>query len=200
MSKPDFEGARQYVIERLEQELPDSLTYHCMAHTQDDVVPAVERLAAMEGIGDEDLLLLRAAAYFHDLGFIEQLDDHEVASVRIASEILPRFGYNPAQIDIIVGIILATRIPQDPSTLLEEIMADADLDLLGRDDFWMLNRALRLEGENLGQFVTDKEWFAGQLAFLQNHHYFTTSAKTLRQENKQRHIEETAAFLEESLF
>ncbi len=199
MSIPDFESAKQYALERLEQELTDSLIYHCLAHTQDDVVPAVERLAAMEGIGDGDLLLLRTAAFFHDLGFVEQLTDHEVASVRIASEVLPRYDYNPAQIDIIIGIILATRIPQEPHTYLEKIMADADLDLLGRDDFWTLNRALRVEQENLGQSMTDEEWYTSQLAFLRNHHYFTLSAQALRQEYKQRHIEETATLLEESL-
>ena len=124
MNLPDFERARQYALERLERELPDTLTYHCLAHTRDDVVPAVERLAAPEGVDGEDLLLLRTAAYYHDLGFVEQPVDHEAAAARIASEILPRFGYSPAQICVINGIILATRIPHEAHTHLEEIMAD----------------------------------------------------------------------------
>jgi uncharacterized protein len=197
MNSPDFERARQYALERLERELPASLTYHSLAHTRDDVVPAAERLAALEGIDGEDLLLLRTAAYYHDLGFVEQPADHEAAAVRIVSEVLPRLGYSPAQIDVISGIILVTRIPHEPRTHLQEIMADADLDVFGRDDFWPLNRALRAELAGLGQPVTDEEWYAGQLAFLQAHRYFTAGARTLRQELKQRHIEELAALLEE---
>ncbi len=196
IGSPDFERAKQYALERLERELPDTLTYHCLAHTRDDVAPAVERLAALEGVGGEDLLLLRTAAYYHDLGFVEQPANHEATAVRIVSEVLPRFGYNPAQIDVIGGIILATRIPHDPHTHLEEIMADADLDLFGRDDFWPLNRALHAELETLGQPMTDKAWYSGQLAFLQAHRYFTASARTLRQNLKQRHIEEMVALLE----
>jgi uncharacterized protein len=197
MNTPDFERARQYALERLERELPASLTYHCLAHTQDDVVPAVERLAALEGVDGEDLLLLRTAAYYHDLGFVEQPADHEATSVRIAAEVLPRFGYSPAQIEVIGGIILATRIPPEPRTHLQEIMADADLDLFGRDDFWPLNRTLRAELATLGRPMTDEAWHDSQLALLQAHRYFTASARTLRQGLKQRHIEELAALLEE---
>ena len=198
MNPPDFERAKQYALERLEQELPATLTYHCLAHTRDDVVPAVERLAALEGVDGQDLLLLRTAAYYHDLGYVEQRADHEATAVRIASEVLPRFGYSPEQINVIGGIILATRVPHDPRTHLEEIMADADLDLVGRDDFWPLNRDLRAEREALGQPMTDEEWYGGQLAFFQAHRYFTASARALRQALKQRHIEELAALLEES--
>lgn len=205
MSPPDFEGARRYALERLERELPAVLTYHCLAHTRDDVVPAVERLAALEGVGGEDLLLLRTAAYYHDLGFVEGVADHEAIAVRIVTEVLPRFGYGPAQsrrhsygIETIGGIILATRVPHQPHTHLQEIMADADLDLLGRDDFWPLNRALRAELAALGQAMSDKEWYGSQLAFLQAHRYFTAAARTQRQERKQRHIEELAALLEKA--
>ena len=196
MNSPDLKRARQYALERLERELPDTLIYHNLAHTRDSVAPATERLAALEGVDGKDLLLLRTAAYFHDLGFVEQMTEHEATAVRIISEVLPRFGYSPAQVDVVSGIILATRIPQDPHTLLEEIMADADLDLFGRDDFWPLNRALRAELKALGKPMTDKEWYGGQLAFLQAHHYFTASARALRQARKQRHVEELAALLE----
>ena len=71
MNQPDFERAKEYALKRLEKELPPDLLYHNLEHTRDIVVPAVERLAAMEGIEGEALLLLRTAAYYHDLGFVE---------------------------------------------------------------------------------------------------------------------------------
>ena len=197
MNSSDFERAKQYALERLERELPAALTYHSLAHTRDDVAPVAERLAVLEEIDGEDLVLLHTAAYYHDLGFVEQPADHEATAVRIVSEILPGFNYNPGQINVISGIILATHIPHDPQTHLEEIMADADLDLVGRDDFWRLNRALRAEIEALGQPTTDEEWYGGQLAFLRSHRYFTASARALRQNLKQRHIEKLTALLAE---
>ena len=78
-TQPDFDSARAYALRRLEHELSPALCYHSVVHTRDDVVVAAERLAALEGVDDAALLLLRTAAYFHDLGFLEQRDQHENA-------------------------------------------------------------------------------------------------------------------------
>ena len=185
---PDFEQARTYAIARLTHELPPALTYHSIAHTCDEVVPAAERIAALAGIGDDDLLLLRTAAYYHDLGFITLYAGHEEASVAIARAALPRFGYQPQQIERIAGMIRATKLPQSPTTLLEQILADADLDVLGSDDFFERNSALRTEMANFGGAMTDEGWFANQLKFVQSHCYWTSAAAQLRNDGKQRSI------------
>jgi len=172
MNQPDFERARQYALERLERELPPMLLYHSLAHTRDDVVPAAERLAALEEVDGEALLLLRTAAFYHDLGHVEH-------------------------IQVISGLIMATKLPQSPRTLLEEIMADADLDVLGRDDFFTRNQDLRAERAALGVPTTDEEWYSGQLEFIQSHRYFTAAARTLRDARKKQNIEEMIKLLEE---
>lgn len=196
MDQPDFERARQYALERLERELPPTLFYHSLAHTRDDVVPAAERLATMEGVDGEALLLLRTAAFYHDLGHVEQYTNHEAIGIRIAVEVLPRFGYSAAHIQVISGIIMATKLPQSPRALLEEIMADADLDILGRDDFLARNQDLRTERAALGLPTTDEEWYSSQLEFIQTHRYFTAAARTLRDAKKQQNIEEMIKLLE----
>jgi len=150
-------------------------------------------------VNGHSLPLLRTAAYYHDLGFVERSDGHEAISARLAAEVLPRFGYTPAQVEVIRGIILATRYPFEPHTHLESIIVDADLDVLGRDDFWPRNHALRAEREALaGQRSKDEEWYGGQLAFMHAHRYFTASAQNLRQAHKQRHVDEMAKILAES--
>jgi uncharacterized protein len=189
----DFEGAKRYALERLERGLEPRLFYHSLGHTRDDVVPAIERLAAIIGVDAEGRLLLRTAAYFHDIGFVERRADHEQASARIAAEALPVFGYGPEQIATIRGIIMATKLPQSPRTLLEAIMADADLDGLGREDFWTKSHALRVELAAYGTTYTDQEWYDNQLAFVQSHRYFTSAARALRAAQQQQHIGELAA-------
>lgn len=196
MAQPDLERAIQYVSGRLETELSKKLLYHGIAHTRDDVVLAAERLAVLEGVSEEDCLLLKTAAWFHDIGFIERYTDNERISVSIAGEVLPSFGYSPNQIKQVNGIIMATRLPQSPKNLLEEIMCDADLDLLGRDDFWDKNVALRTELELFGTKLTDREWCLRQLEFLRTHHYFTHSAQCLRGAGKERYYQEMAQWLE----
>jgi len=167
----DFESACAYALARLEHELSPELCYHSVTHTRDDVVVAVECLAAQEVVAGETLLLLRTAAYFHDLGFVEQREEHEAIGARMATEVLPRFGYRPDQIALIKGMILATRLPQTPHTHLECILADADLDVCGRNDFLALNSCLHAELAAAGSAASDREWYSGQISFLRAHHY-----------------------------
>ncbi len=188
MHQFDIEQAKCYALERLEQELPLHLLYHSLAHTQDDVLPAVERLATLTGVESKALLLLRTAAYYHDLGFVEQRTQHEAISVRIAAEVLPRFGYTPVQIAAIGRMISATKLPQSPHTLLEKLLADADLDSLGRTDFLVQNQALRAELAAEGHVMTDVEWYGSQLEFVQRHRYWTAAARRLRDKQKQHNI------------
>ena len=187
-TQPDFVSARAYALARLERELSPVLCYHSVTHTRDDVVVAAERLAAQEGVAGEALLLLRTAAYFHDLGFVERREQHEAIGVRVASEVLPRFGYRPDQIALITGMILATRLPQTPHTLLECILADADLDVCGRDDFLTMNSCLRAELATAGNAASDREWYAGQLNFLRAHRYWTAAARAIRDPVKRANI------------
>jgi uncharacterized protein len=196
VTEPDFEGARAYALERLERELPETLFYHSLFHTRDDVVPAAERLAALEGVKGGALLLLLTAALYHDIGFVEGASDHETRGARIAAESLPRFGYGEAQIETITGIVMATKLPHAPRTMLERIMADADLDSLGRDDFSTRSKLLRAELEALGKPMSDEAWYGYQVKFLRSHRYFTAAARSLRAAKKQEHLKEVSRRLE----
>jgi uncharacterized protein len=197
MDAQNFEQAKQYALQRLERELSPNLHYHGITHTRNDVVPAVEILAGMERIQGESLYLLRTAAWFHDLGFIEQPIQHELISTRIALQVLPGFGYTNEQIEVVRRAILATVLPQSPQTLLEEILTDADLDVLGRDDFMSRNENLRRELAFFGNESTDVEWYTAQLKFLEAHTYFTESARALRDAGKINNIIGVKRILEE---
>jgi uncharacterized protein len=195
MPLPNFEQARRYVLDRLARELSPLITYHSLAHTQDEVVPAVDEFAALESVTGEDLLLLRTAALYHDMGHVEQQHDHEAGSARIAATMLPSFGYAPTQIEMIIGIILATRLPQEPRTLPEQIMADADLSVLGQTDYLLRNAALREELAAFSQIMTDAQWYGSQLQFIRDHRYFTAAARSLCDAQKRINITAMTALL-----
>ena len=186
----NFEQARDYAITRLENELSPLLTYHSIYHTVKEVVPAADYLAGLENVAGENRLLLLTAAYYHDLGFIRQRPGHEALSIEFAKETLPIYGYSESQIEIVCGIIRATRIPQSPTNQMEMIMADADLDYLGQENFHERSRDLRKELENFGTKFSDQEWYRYQIQFIQAHRYFTASARSTREVLKQQHLAE----------
>ena len=185
----NFEAAKDYAIKRLTRELSPLFVYHSLWHTTDDVVLAAIRLADMENVTGEDRTLLLTAAYYHDLGFLELRAGHEEVSIRLAHEVLPELGYAPQHIEVIANIIRATKLPQTPRNLLEQIMADADLDALGREDFFVRNLLLRQELVNFDNPIDVDEWDEIQLSFLQGHRYFTPSAIQLRGPKKQQYID-----------
>lgn len=188
MNQPEYQGAIEYARSRMEKELSPELQYHGLEHTFDHVLPAAMRLVEHYELDQAEVLLLRVAVSFHDIGWIEQGTEHEEVSVRIAQEVLPSYGFQPQHIRRITSIIMATRPPQNPTNLLEKIMVDADLDVLGREDFWLRNEDLRAELSLNGQRMSDEEWYWSQLQFLESHCYYTDEARQLRDKGKQIHI------------
>ena len=188
MNVQRVEGAVAYALSRLSAELPPAMAYHSLAHTRDDVLPAAARLAALAGLDRAEAGLLRVAAAFHDLGFAEHPHEHELCSARIAAQVLPAFGFDARATERVMGMIMATRLPQSPRHLIERLLADADLDGLGRDDFFARSAELLAERRAYGRVVTDEQWWREQVAFLSEHRYWTSHAQQLRGEGKARNL------------
>jgi predicted metal-dependent HD superfamily phosphohydrolase len=186
----DFNTASGYIIQRLRRELNPSLTYHCVEHTL-DVLEATRRLSEAEITDTRARNILETAALFHDAGMIIQYKDHESASARLAREVLPAYGYTAPDIDEIEQLIMVTKLPPRPYNHHEQIICDADLDYLGRNDFYIHSFSLRLEWKlNNVKNTTLAEWLDIQVKFLSEHQYFTKSAMLLRNETKLSHLEE----------
>jgi HD superfamily phosphodiesterase len=183
-----FQEVKKFILKKLKNELPQHLTYHSVRHIK-DVYDSCKLLAASEGVSGIALKLLLTAALFHDSGFLYQPKNHEKTSCEIARKYLPEFGYSKEQIESICSMIMATRLPQSPKNKLEEILADADLDYLGRDDFFEIGNKLYDELCLYGILNTEEEWNKLQLGFLESHHYFTESAIKLRQQKKNQHLQ-----------
>lgn len=185
----NYEKARQFILEKLEKELPQNLHYHSIHHTI-DVCDAVERIGLLENISSEEIILVKTAALYHDSGFIYQYLKNEPVGVEIARKSLPEFNYSDQEIDLISEIIMATQIPQTSKNLLEEIMCDADLDYLGRDDFHPIADSLKQELMEHQMVKSDKHWDEIQISFLTQHKYFTKTANRLRNNKKQDNLNE----------
>lgn len=186
----DFSKAKQYVVNLLESDLSKKFLYHDLRHTL-DVYHSASQLGENAGLDQNDLILLRTAALFHDVGLIYIYIGHEQKSIELAQTVLPGFGYTDTDIEKIAGMILATRIPQSPQDILERLICDADLDYLGRDDFFVLAAKLQLEWRRLKiRDIRFDEWIAFEKDFLSKHEYFTKEARALRDDGKQENLDQ----------
>lgn len=186
----DFEHMRLDIINRLKALLPEEVVYHDIAHTL-NVEKAAIRFAKLEGVSEEDILLLRTAVLYHDAGFILQYHSNEEFAVTMAMNSLPGFGYSEFQTNTVIEIIRSTGTGRTPETLLQQIMGDADHDYLGRADYYNVAKKLRLEMENFDEFMSDQEWIEFQLKYLEDiHRFYTETAKNIRLQGKKARIAE----------
>ncbi len=183
-----FIDIQEIILDKLEKKLPDYLFYHNVKHTV-DVVTEVELIGWAEGCTDEEILILKTAALFHDAGHIIKYDNHEYHGTVLAREMLPKYNYTREQIDRICEIIMSTRMPPKPKNLLESIICDSDLDYLGRSDFIPVSNTLYEELKEQNKIGTLNDWNKLQVKFISGHQYFTKTARSLREVNKQKQIE-----------
>lgn len=148
--------------------------YHGWMHTK-NVYDAVCYLAALEGIDDHDTEILKIAAIYHDTGYISgESENHEYRSAVIAHKDLQSFGVSEEDIDQVCKLILSTMFHNRPVGTLEEIMRDADFEYLGRDYYPYVSELLRREKD-----IPHAIWRREQLLFMKKHHFLTSSAQLL---------------------
>ncbi len=103
----------------MRNKLPEYLSYHSWKHTE-YVIKKAEEIGTYEGVEENDMFLLRVAALFHDYGFlVGPPENHEERSIDYCSPRLNKMGFSDKEIGLVAGMILATKIPQQPKTLLE---------------------------------------------------------------------------------
>ena len=173
-----YTSVYEQIMTDLKTKLSENYLYHDARHTL-DVILESSAIAEREGVEGEDLYALKTAALFHDAGFLFQRKNHEEASVTYFKQWAePHLNSN--QIETISGLIMATKMPQSPQGLLQQIICDADLDYLGRDDFETIAECLYLEMKACNEIDNHHTWNEIQVKFLSAHQYHTTSSKALR--------------------
>jgi predicted metal-dependent HD superfamily phosphohydrolase len=150
--------------------------FHDYNHTRETVIAGKEIAEGMQVSGDE-LETILLACWFHDLGLLYSRENHEEISAGKAEEFLRQQAVGEEKISAVTACIMATKMPQKPTTLLEKIVCDADISHLGQKDYCRKNARLRREFElNRGKPYSDAEWWALNKDFFRQHNYFTPYA------------------------
>jgi len=184
-------AAQDFVTDLLINKLDKSIHFHTLQHTQ-EVLTASETMADYYHLEDEDRYALMLAAWFHDTGYSGgKAMGHEHVSIDLATKFLNEHKVSQQVINKVIGCINATRLPQTPHTLIEQIICDADLFHLGTSDFKGKNKLLREELNDFGSLdLSKKDWRKKNIEFLSKHTYFTSYAKENLDPLKQVYLQE----------
>ena len=179
------------ILEELKDKLAPYLSYHTYGHII-DVANVCDKYISLYRIDDDMAKLIRIAAISHDFGYTVSPIDHEERSITLIEPIL-RPVLTKEEIALVNGMIRATKVPQQPKTFYDKILADADLDYLGRNDYDVLSENLHQEFLHFGVIKTEREWLDLQIKFLENHEFHTLYAKWNRRKLKSRKLKELKA-------
>jgi len=185
-----LDQVRAHVASLFHANKDERLIYHNLGHTE-RVVKAVVKIANHYQLSDHDFFVVNAAAWFHDIGYLTSFDHHEARGAESAKQFLTARGAEPEVIELIVNCILATKMPQHPVSLLEQIVCDADLFHLGGDNFKENNKLMRREVKAFHEKDIDKdEWRLKTIALFEGHHYHTEYCQDLLNAKKELNLQE----------
>ena len=180
---PRYKDLKEHVLDLLRNNLSSNLHYHDVDHTL-DVLAVCKQYVDIYNLNRTDAELLEIAAVSHDCGFTASYNNHEEVGANIMVKIMPNYGFDSDDIDKVLGMIMATKIPQSPQTHLEEIIADSDLDYLGRSDYDEISQRLYDELSERNLLNDSIKWLDLQISFLTAHGYHTDYAIKNRRPNK----------------
>lgn len=172
-----IEQAEDFVCKLLKDKLSNSFIYHNVKHTK-DVVNAVEVLCEKESLNQIDKELVVLAAWFHDTGYINGCENHELSSVAIVIDFLRSKAKSNEYIEKVSSLIKATIFDYSPKTILEKIIRDADYSHFASADYLIVCELLRAEWINTQKKIySDFEWANENYRILSVcHKYYTDYA------------------------
>ena len=184
-----LDEVKQYVTSYFHTHANDKLIYHNQVHTENVVNAAIE-IANHYRLSDLDYFIVVTAAWFHDIGYYTDPARHEEKGAEEAMIFLKRKGVEETAIQTVAQCIRATRLPQRPETLLEKIVADADLFHLGTPKFGDFNKLMRKEFSALYNIEISKdEWRNKTIRLLETHQYHTDYCRLLLNDTKAKNLE-----------
>lgn len=182
--------AKAFAEETFNNAVFDRLTYHNLEHTQ-DVVRAAEIVGKQSDLSADEMESVIIAAWLHDIGYVNGGAEHEAAAAEMAQQMLSQWGASSRKAMEVADAIRATRVPQQPHTMVSKVLCDADLYQLSQPGHLEHSQKLREELEaQKGEAIPEEVWLKTTLEFLQRHQYHTPYGKTVLEREKKKNIKE----------
>lgn len=180
--------AENYIYSFFKNNAPSTNVYHNLTHVR-NVVNMVEEIGINSGISEEEIEILKIAAWFHDIGHIDQWEGHEEKSAEYAEVFLNEHNFPKEKVEIVSNCIKATAIPHKPKNILEEIICDADISHIGSKDFFNQSDLLKIEIEQRGdQKISEFDWIKKNIDFVTQNGFFTKYARVRFEKQKNKNL------------
>ena len=178
MQRIKLQDIEEAVIKIYDDEASPNLYFHNSSFVK-SVANHVELLSTAEKLPEEDYIILKLSTIFLFTGFITDYEKPMEASIRLAGELLPKYGFSQSDIALAARLI-RNSFNEVQETLPDRILHDAKYDYLGRVDYQKLTEKLLRERTEYGKHADSKTWIQTQKKLLRDHDFLTKTARLLR--------------------
>ncbi|MGZ8558079.1 MAG: Pycsar system effector family protein [Chitinophagaceae bacterium] len=173
-----------YVKDYYNNHFTEQYYFHNYNRTM-NIVRNCDALAVSMDLGKQELKLAHLAAWFLELGYSRDYHNYQANSVELAKEYFKTKDLEDGIMERIEECILSTRVPQQPVSLVSQLVCDASMYHLAERDALQNADALRAEYAAIARNeFTDEEWLNENIRMISSHFYFTTVARDLFQKRK----------------
>ena len=169
-----LEQVKQHVFQYFKAQGDHRYVYHNLSHTE-AVAAQATSIASHYQLNERDIFIIITAAWFHDTGyFTGDSVNHEARGADLVAHYLRGIAVDEDIIAEVGNCILATRMPQAPKNLNEQIVCDADLYHFGTDQFPQRNKLMRKEAEwRLKKKISKEDWRQSTILVMEAHQFHT---------------------------
>ena len=191
--------AEDYIKDLYATHPHELLLFHNLNYTH-QVVKCARELAVKENLKEEDLHSVILGAWFINIGYLFDFVDHTKQSIRVFRDFLKQVDYPEEKAKVLLKAIEKALNNQKPENNIEAILADANNAILGSEEFLLWVKYHRQERNYFVKpKITKRSFWQTISNYLNEHEYYTLSAKQKFQKGKEQNIEKINQFLSEQL-
>jgi predicted metal-dependent HD superfamily phosphohydrolase len=192
-----IDHAKLFVIDFFRKNNDPKYLFHTLEHTM-NVVQQVELIGKEEGLNEHEMQAVVIAAWFHDIGYLIQMEEHEAQSIQTVRDFFGEYPVEPEISEMVEVCIKATKRDHEPVTLPEKVIMDADVAHLGDPEFISISKKLRKErASSQNCEVPQLDYWKETLSFMENQHFYTAYARSNFEQVKLQNLEKVKELIAE---
>ncbi len=191
--------AEDYIKELYSTHPHELLLFHNLNYSN-QVVKCARKIAVKENFTEEDLHLTILASWFLNIGYLFDFVEHIKQSLRIANAFLTQAGYPDGKKKLALNAIENVLKNQKPGNEIEKVLADANNAIFASKELVLWVKYHRQERNYFVKpKITKRNFWQNMSNLLNEHEFFTQSAKQMFQKGKEDNVEKINQFLSEQL-
>ncbi len=188
-------GFKDVIIKKLEEELTEKYYYHNL-NLLESLEKQIDFISASEGVGEDEVSLIKSAAYLYVVGYVIDYDLHLEAGCNYGKEVLPGIRYSTGQIKRICELVNLVSSVNEVKNINDGILNDAIYHYLGSADYIMHSMNLFHELKQHKKIASLVEWKVDQTSLISAHEFYTGTARKARETSKSEQLKKVIQLME----